>query len=92
MGVPAEGAGLRLGHVRRRLRDRNEADVWQQLHEVLLAELNAALRLDWSRCVIDSATAMTSPSCCRCSTPSHRSAFLGLACCLITFRRVKSSC
>ncbi|MFJ3189437.1 IS5 family transposase [Streptomyces halstedii] len=38
----------------RRLRDWNEAGVWQQLHEVLLAELNAAARLDWSRTVVDS--------------------------------------
>ncbi|MDF9807234.1 transposase [Streptomyces sp. HB372] len=38
----------------RRLRDWNEADVWQQLYEVLLAELNAAARLDWSRAVVDS--------------------------------------
>lgn len=38
----------------RRLWDWNEAGVWQQLHEVLLAELNAAARLDWSRCVVDS--------------------------------------
>lgn len=38
----------------RRLRDWNEAGVWQQLHEVLLAELNAAPRLDWSRAVVDS--------------------------------------
>jgi transposase len=30
----------------RRLRDWNEAGVWQRLHEVLLAELNAASRLD----------------------------------------------
>ncbi len=37
-----------------RLRDWNEAGVWQQLHEVLLAELNAAARLDWSRAVVDS--------------------------------------
>lgn len=37
-----------------RLRDWNEAGVWQQLHEVLLAELNAAAGLDWSRCVVDS--------------------------------------
>lgn len=37
----------------RRLRDWNEAGVWQRLHEVLLAELNAS-RLDWSRCVVDS--------------------------------------
>ncbi|MGW2101583.1 IS5 family transposase [Streptomyces olivaceoviridis] len=39
----------------RRLRDWNEAGVWQRLHEVLLAELNAARKLDWSRCVVDSA-------------------------------------
>jgi transposase len=37
-----------------RLRDWNEAGVWQRLHEVLLAELNAAAKLDWSRCVVDS--------------------------------------
>ncbi|MFJ4633806.1 IS5 family transposase [Streptomyces sp. NPDC088847] len=38
----------------RRLREWNDAGVWQRLHEVLLAELNAASRLDWSRCVVDS--------------------------------------
>ncbi|MFF9580301.1 IS5 family transposase [Streptomyces rubiginosohelvolus] len=38
----------------RRLRDWNQAGVWQRLHETLLAELNAAARLDWSRCVVDS--------------------------------------
>lgn len=38
----------------RRLRDWNEADVWQRLHEVLLAEPNAAAKLHWSRCVVDS--------------------------------------
>jgi transposase len=38
----------------RQLRDWNETGVWQRLHEVLLAELNAASRLDWSRCVVDS--------------------------------------
>ena len=38
----------------RRLRDWQEAGVWQQLHEALLAELNAAGALDWSRAVIDS--------------------------------------
>ncbi|MFC9955985.1 IS5 family transposase [Streptomyces nigra] len=41
----------------RRLRDWNEAGVWQRLHEVLLADLNAASRLDWSRCVVDSSHA-----------------------------------
>src|SRR5512135_783304 len=38
----------------RRLRDWHEAGVWQQLHEALLAELNAAGALDWSGAVIDS--------------------------------------
>ncbi len=37
----------------RRLRDWNEAGVWQRLHEVLLAELNAAGALDWSRAAVD---------------------------------------
>src|SRR5450755_4071774 len=37
----------------RRLRDWNEAGVWQRLHESLLAELNAAGALDWSKAVID---------------------------------------
>ncbi|MFD4636557.1 IS5 family transposase [Lentzea sp. NPDC058436] len=38
----------------RRLAEWNEAGVWQRLHEVLLAALNAAGRLDWSRAVVDS--------------------------------------
>ncbi|WP_318783759.1 IS5 family transposase [Plantactinospora soyae] len=37
----------------RRLRDWNDAGVWQQLHEVLLAKLRAAGQLDMSRAVID---------------------------------------
>lgn len=37
----------------RRLRDWNEAGVWQRLHENLLAELNAAGQLDWSRAAVD---------------------------------------
>jgi transposase len=39
----------------RRLRDWHKAGVWQRLHEVLLAELQAARRLDWSRAEVDSA-------------------------------------
>lgn len=38
----------------RRLRDWNNAGVWQRLHEVLLAELRAADKLDMSRAVVDS--------------------------------------
>ncbi len=38
----------------RRLRDWTEAGVWPKLHEVLLAELHGADRIDWSRAIIDS--------------------------------------
>ena len=38
----------------RRLAEWNAAGVWQQLHELLLAELHATGQLDWSRAVIDS--------------------------------------
>ena len=38
----------------RRLRDWNDAGVWQRLHELMLADLREANRLDWSRAVVDS--------------------------------------
>jgi transposase len=38
----------------RRLAEWNSAGVWQRLHELLLAELQGAGKLDWSRAVIDS--------------------------------------
>jgi transposase len=38
----------------RRLREWQEAGVSQRLHELLLAKLHAADRIDWSRAVIDS--------------------------------------
>ena len=37
----------------RRLAQWHEAGVWQRLHEVLLAELNTAGKLDWSKAVVD---------------------------------------
>ena len=37
----------------RRLRDWNDAGVFDQLHRVLLAKLHQAGQLDWSRAVID---------------------------------------
>jgi transposase len=40
----------------RRLRDWQEAGVWQQLHELLLARLRQAGRLDLSRTICDSAS------------------------------------
>ena len=38
----------------RRLRDWHEAGVWQRLHEILLARLQQAHQIDWSRASIDS--------------------------------------
>jgi transposase len=38
----------------RRLAEWNAAGVWQRLHELLLAELQTAGKLDWSRAVVDS--------------------------------------
>jgi transposase len=37
----------------RRLAEWHEAGVWLRMHELLLAELNAADMLDWSKAVID---------------------------------------
>ena len=38
----------------RRLREWQQAGVWQRLHELLLAKLNEAELIDWSRAAIDS--------------------------------------
>ncbi len=40
----------------RYLRDWQKAGVWQKLHEVLLAKLQAAEQIDWSRAVVDSSS------------------------------------
>jgi transposase len=40
----------------RRLRDWQAAGVWDRLHEILLAELNGADMIDWSRAAVDSST------------------------------------
>lgn len=40
----------------RRLAEWQEAGVWQQVHEILLARLNNAEQLDWSRAVVDSSS------------------------------------
>jgi transposase len=39
----------------RRLQEWQTAGVWQRLHEVLLARLQGADQIDWSRAVVDSA-------------------------------------
>jgi len=38
----------------RRLKEWQEAGVWQRLHELVLAKLREVDRIDWSRAVIDS--------------------------------------
>jgi transposase len=38
----------------RRLREWQQQGVWQKLHEVLLAKLNAAGEIDWQRAAVDS--------------------------------------
>jgi transposase len=40
----------------RRLRDWQQAGVWEKLHHLLLEKLRAQDRLDWSRAVVDSAS------------------------------------
>jgi transposase len=40
----------------RRLRDLQAAGVWDELHHLLLAALNAVDEIDWSRAIIDSAS------------------------------------
>ncbi|MCI2424314.1 IS5 family transposase [Saccharopolyspora sp. K220] len=57
-GMPWEFLPQELGYGSgmtcwRRLREWTEAGVWQRLHEVLLAELNAAGLIDWSRAAVD---------------------------------------
>lgn len=40
----------------RRLRDWHRAKVWKKVHTVLLAQLQKAGKLDWSRAVVDSSS------------------------------------
>jgi len=40
----------------RRLRDWQEAGVWERLHQVLLDKLGDAGKIDWSRAAVDSAS------------------------------------
>ena len=40
----------------RRLVTWHDAGVWNRLHELLLAKLHAADRIDWSRAIVDSAS------------------------------------
>ena len=60
-GIPWESLPQEMGcgcgmSCWRRLRDWQQAGVWQKIQEMLLAELRAADKIDWSRAVIDSAS------------------------------------
>jgi transposase len=64
-GIPWEDLPQELGcgsgmTCWRRLRDWHEAGVWHALHQLLLAELNAADRIDWSRAAVDSSSVLAS--------------------------------
>ena len=58
-GIPWEYLPLEMGcgsgvTCWRRLREWQEAGVWDKLHRLLLSKLQAAEKLDWSRVAIDS--------------------------------------
>jgi transposase len=60
-GIPWEDLPQELGFGSgmtcwRRLRDWQAAGVWEQLHRTLLAELQQAGRIDWSRASLDAAS------------------------------------
>jgi transposase len=40
----------------RRLRDWQEAGIWQTIHEILLARLRSVDQIDFTRCAVDSAS------------------------------------
>src|SRR5579884_1792585 len=60
-GIPWEdlpqemGCGCKMS-CWRRLREWQATGVWQQLHELLLAELRGADKIDWRRAVVDSSS------------------------------------
>ena len=60
-GIPWEALPLEMGcgsgvTCWRRLRDWQQAGVWTRLHRLLLARLQAADQLDWSRALVDSSS------------------------------------
>lgn len=60
-GIPWEDLPLEMGcgsgvTCWRRLRDWQEAGVWDRLHRVLLQKLEDGMQIDWSRAVVDSSS------------------------------------
>jgi transposase len=56
----------------RRLRDWQQAGVWDRLHALLLAELQASGRIDWSRAVADSSHLRAKRERGHCRQPQRR--------------------
>ncbi len=61
----------------RRLRDWQEAGVWQRLHELLLSKLRAADQLDWYRALVDSGSVRAVGGGGKNGTQSHGPAQTG---------------
>jgi transposase len=60
-GIPWEDLPLEMGcgsgvTCWRRLRDWQEAGIWDRLHRVLLQKLEDGMQIDWSRAVVDSSS------------------------------------
>ena len=61
----------------RRLRDWQEAGVWQRLDELLLSKLRASDRIDWSQAVVDSGSVRAVGGRGKNGTQSHGPAQTG---------------
>jgi len=51
--LPTEAFGCSYKTCLRRIREWTRLGLWQRMHELLLAKLRSADRLDWSRVVVD---------------------------------------
>ena len=81
-GIPWQMLPLEMGcgsgmSCWRRLRDWQEAGVWQRLHELLLSKLRAADQIDWSRALVDSGSVRAVGGGGKNGTQSHGPAQTG---------------
>lgn len=51
--LPTEAFGCSYKTCLRRIRDWSELGLWQRMHELFLAKLQGADRLDWSKALVD---------------------------------------
>ena len=52
--LPTEAFGVSYKTCLRRMDEWTELGLWQEIHELFLAKLRSANRLDWSRALVDS--------------------------------------